>query len=565
VQKDLPPDIRKLIAKTDSITYLNLKEIADTHIFLIQMLNLPQIPYYSHAALSTVSVNRVGNSDMISLVYACNDPGVCQKTLEILINVCIRNYRKIREGQNDKKVVFFEEKLQIAQEKLRFSEAEEEQFKKTYGTTDLAAKQGLVPQDITNQIQKEQGILSAMGADIRQIEAQWGAKTQSLKRTDIALKKDQLNCLLDQLITAELTNAPSSRITRLRTQVNQLKTDLTNDLTEYMTPITSVTEYVNKIVAYEGSKTRIKVLENRRESIAKLSGKPLPPADTLKRIQRDIDIYERDFQTALDNLNESRRQQQEQHLSSAIQALDKPNFPLTAKSGKRQLIILLGALSGFLITSIVFMIKAYFNNNIQTPQRAEKATGLITAGIIPNAQKLQALRNCQQITNGLSDAILKNLHLAENNSGQIRILMISTRPEEGKTLISNMLCERLLDKGRKCLIVTPYIESGSWSVVSYKSSNLSYKARPEDIALVEKMNDADILIIELPPLITNDYPIELIKHFNIAFLVCRADRQWINADQTALDSFIRISGIKPQLILNEAELDLVEEILGKIY
>jgi hypothetical protein len=317
-------------------------------------------------------------------------------------------------------------------------------------------------------------------------------------------------------------------------------------------------------VAYEGSKTRIKILESRKNALSKQSIKPLL-IDTLKRIQRDIDIFEKEYQATLDNLNESRRQQQELHLSSAIQAFDKPNYPLTAKSGKRMLIILLGTLTCFAATFSFFCARFYFNNNIQTPQRAEKATGLITAGIIPDTKRLQSIKNYHQITNGLSDAILKNLYIADNRSGQVRILMISTRPEEGKTLISNMLCERLLDKGHKCLVVMPYIDSGSWSVVSYKASNFSNKARTNDIAPVEKMNDADILIIELPSLITHDYSVELIKQFNIAFLVCNANREWGNADQTALNSFIKISGIKPQIILNEVEFNLVEDVLGKIY
>jgi len=564
IHKKVPPDIKNLISETDSITFLKLNEIADTHIFLIHALNLPQIAYYSYETLSTISVTRVGNSDMFSLSYSCDDPGVCQKTLEILIDVCIRNYRKIREGQLNRKVAFFEKQVQIAQENLKYAEAEEEQFKKNYGTTDLSIQTGLTPKDITNQIQKEQKTLSAIGTDISYIEEQWKTQTQSLKRADITQKKDQLSKLLNQLITAELTNAPSSRITRLRTEVNRLKTDLTNDLTENMTPATSVTEYINKIAAYEGSKARIKVLENRKLAVEKPSGKPLPPADTLKRIQRDIDSYEKDYQTALEDLSESRRQQQDQLLSSAIQALDKPNFPLTAERSNRPIWILLGAFAGFILPLSFLLLKAGFNNNIRTPQRAEKATGLITAGIIPNTQKLLMLKNHGQITNGLNDVILKNLFLTDNKTGQVRVLILSTRPLEGKTLVSNMLCERLLEKGSKCLVVTPFLDSGSWSVVSYKASKFSLHPRASDIAHVEKINDADILIIELPSLITNDYPVELIKQFNTAFLVCRANRKWGNADQNALDNFISISGISPQIILNDTELDMVEEMLGKI-
>ena len=562
--KNFPPDNKHLIGATDSITYLNLKDKADSENYLVHSLNHPQIPYYSHVALSSIVVNRVGNSDMISLKYSCDDAGVCQKTLEILIDVFIRNYRKIREGQINKKVAFFEEQFQSVQAKLKHAEAEEEQFKRTYGTSDLVA-QSMGPQEIANQIKKEQTTMSAAGASIKKIENEWGAQTQSLKRTDITFKKNDLSRALEQLIIAELSNYPATRVARLRTQVNQLKADLTNDLAESIASSTSVTDYVNKIVAYESSKTRIKVLENRKTAASKQSAKYLNLIDTLKRIQRDVDVYDKEFQLALENLVESRRQQQEQQLSSSIQVLDQPNFPLTADTGKRKLIILLGALLGFLVSSSVCLFKACSNNHIQTPQRAEEITGLVTAGVIPNIKKLQGLKNYQQLTNGLSDAILKNVYMADNRFGQMRILMISTRPEEGKTMISNMLCERLLDKGNKCLVVMPYIDSGSWSVVTYKARDVEYQARSQEIAPVEKINDADILIIELPSLVTNNYPVELIKQFNIAFLVCRANREWGNADQTALNSFVRISGIKPHIILNDVELNLVDDILGKKY
>jgi uncharacterized protein involved in exopolysaccharide biosynthesis len=574
VQKMIPPDIKKLVGATDSITYRNLDAIADSHPFLVGLINYPDVPYYSNGAMSSVMVSRVRSSDMISLVYTCDDPGVCQKTLEILIDVCVRNYRQIKEGQTDKKVTYFEEELQLAQAKLKRAEAKEEQFKRTYGVVNLGVQQDLAisdRQDITNQILKEQENMNVLAAGVNQIEGQLGAQAQSLKRSDIMLKRDELGRLTSRLTTAELNGASAGQIASLQTRINQVKMDLNNDITSSITPGTvgkttdmAATEYFNKSVAYEESKARLKALENRRNAATGQFTKYLPLADTLKRIQRDIDISEKEYLTALDNLNQSKRQQQDQRSFSTIQIIDKPNFPLTPRSGKRKILVALGMMIGFIVPSSIFLGMAYFNGNIQTPQRAEEATGLSTAGIIPNTGKLQSLKNPEMVSDGLSDTILKNLYLADYKSSQIRILIISTRAGEGKTMISNMLCERLRNKGRKCLVVMPYVESGSWSVVSYKVDKSFYQARAEDIVPVERMSEADILIIELPPLIMNDYPVELIRQFDLAFLICKANREWVKADQTALDSFVRISGITPQLILNEVELDVVEEILGRV-
>jgi len=570
VQKmiNVNPDIIKLAGATDSITYLNLAAIADTHPFLIGVINYQGVPYYSHAALSSISVNRVQSSDMVSLVYTCNDPGVCQKTLEILIDVCIRNYRQIKEGQTDKKVAYYEEQLQLARGKLKQAELREEQFKKTYGVVDLGTQQGIAisdRQEISNQILKEQDLQATLSAGLRQIESQTGGQA-SMKRTEIMQKQNQLGQLNSRLMNAQLTG-PASRIADLEAQIKSVEAALKNDLAEAFTTSSTgtmaATEYFNRLVALEESKAKQRALESRRNATTGQFNRMLPLQDSLRRIQREIEISDQEYRTALDNWNTSRREQQDQRSFSTIQVIDKPNYPLTAKS-KRKILVLLGTMIGFVIPSSIFLGMAYFNNNIQTPKRAEEVTGLKTAGIIPNTKKLQALKNPEMISDGLSDTILKNLYMTDRKSSQTRILIISTRPGEGKTMISNLLCERLLNKGRKCLVVMPYIDSGSWSVVSYKVDKSFYQARAEDIIPVERMNDADTLIIELPPLIMNDYPVELIRQFDMAFLICSANREWVKADQTALDSFIKISGITPQIILNDVEMEVVEEILGKI-
>ena len=573
VQKMIPPDIRKLVGPTDSITYLNLAALAETHSFLIGVINWPNVPYYSNAALSSVIPSRISDSDMIKLIYTCNDPAVCQKTLEILIDVCIRNYRQIKEGQTDKTVAYFEEQLQLAQKKLKTAETKEEQFKRTHGVADLSIQTGFAISDrqqITNLIQEEQKNLTVIAAGIRQIEGQLGSQAQSLKRNDIMLKRQQLGRLFNRLTNAEMNNAPASEITNLRAQCNQLQEELNRDISETLTPSTTgktndlaATEYFNRMVAYEESQARLKALENQRNAATGQFVKYQPLADTMRRIQREIDISLQEYLAALENLNQKRRQQQDLRSFSNIEVIDRPNFPMTAKS-KRKILIALGTMIGFVIPSSIFLGMAYFNTNIQTPLRAETITGLRTAGIIPNSRRLEGLKDSELIRDGLSDTILKNMYLTDQKSNQMRILVISTRPGEGKTTICNMLCERLLHKGRKPLVVTPYMDSGSWSVASYKVDQSFYRARAEDIVPVEKMSDADILIIELPPLIMNDYPVELIRQFDMAFLICKANRDWVKADQTALDSFIRISGITPQIILNDVELDVVEEILGKI-
>ena len=569
----VPPDIRILVGETDSITYRNLLLIAETNPFLINLINYPQTPYYNTFALSGIIISRQRSSDMISLSYVCDDPGVSKKTLEILIDVCIRNYRKIKEGQTDKVVAYYEEELRHAQERLKRSEAKEQRFKETNNLVDYTTQTGIVieeRQGIINQINQANEAIYATEAGIKNIESQLGTQSQSLKNVNITEKRERLRRLNTQLSTAEFNNASAETIFNIQSQIDQVKGELINDISASSASTsggkiseTAAGEYFSRVVSYEESKARLRALESRRDITMGQYNRFLPLGDTLKRIQRDIEIDLKAYFTALESLNQSKKQQQDQRSFSTIDVIDAPNYPLTAKS-KRKTLILLGLLVGGIIPTAIIVAMAYFDKNLLTPLRAEQATGLKIGGIIPNAKILGEYKNPEQVSDGLNDTILKNLYLSDYKGNQQRILVVSTRPSEGKTTICNMLCERLIRKGKKCLVVVPYLDSGSWSVVSYKVDNAFYQARAEDLVPVEKLNETDILILELPSLIMSDYPVALIKEFDMAFLVCDAKREWTKADQTALDSFVKISGLTPQIILNEVDSDVVEEVLGKI-
>jgi uncharacterized protein involved in exopolysaccharide biosynthesis len=569
VRSQMPANILQLKSSSVEGTYRKLAELSDTHPYLIALLNYPA-PYYSIPSLSNVNVTRITNSDMVKLEYASDDQGISQKTLEILIDVSLRNFRKITESQTDTVVFFFEKQLAVAEENLRRAEEKDLLFKKTHNLVNYEAQTEIVitqRKEVLDMIYAEQSVLSSSKAVIDNLERQLGTQAQNLKNGEILNKREQLGKLSNQFSTAQLNNASPDRITVLQAQINQVKKELDELMVEASNSPTGsisndalLSEYFSKIIAYEESNARLKALEERRNEAIGQYDRFLPLGDELKRIQREIEISEKTYLAALDNLYQSKRRQQN---NQTIQVLDKPNYPLTAKPSNRKLLVVLGAMVGSIIPAVVFLFIAFLDDKIRTIQRAEELTGLKSGGIFPNTKILNAYKNSGQISDGLSDTILKNIYLT-HNPGQQRILIISTRPSEGKTTISNLLCERVLQKGKKCVVVVPYLASGGWSVVSYKVDNAFFQSKAEDLVPVDKLNSADVLILELPSLIMNDYPVALIKQFNIAFLVCDANREWTKADQTALDGFVKISGITPYLILNDVNKDAIEEVLGKI-
>ena len=74
----------------------------------------------------------------------------------------------------------------------------------------------------------------------------------------------------------------------------------------------------------------------------------------------------------------------------------------------------------------------------------------------------------------------------------------------------------------------------------------------------------DYVIIELPPIIYTNYPTELLTHSDIDILVCRSNRLWSEADQSALNGLFPLSGSKINFVVNGVELKEVESLLGDL-
>ena len=74
----------------------------------------------------------------------------------------------------------------------------------------------------------------------------------------------------------------------------------------------------------------------------------------------------------------------------------------------------------------------------------------------------------------------------------------------------------------------------------------------------------DYVIIELPPIIHNNYPTELFTTSDIDILVCRSNRLWSEADQNALNGLLPNAGSKIHFVINGVELKEVESLLGDL-
>lgn len=81
-------------------------------------------PFYSYNALKNIKVQRRLTSDLLDISYTSGDPGIAYNTVSILMEEFVEEYRRIRYGETDKVIKYFEEELKRIGKKLNSEEAD---------------------------------------------------------------------------------------------------------------------------------------------------------------------------------------------------------------------------------------------------------------------------------------------------------------------------------------------------------------------------------------------------------------------------------------------------------
>ena len=85
--------------------------------FVYSLLNFEH-PIYSLEAISKVRSTRISNSDLVRISFEADDPGICQQTLAIFNEVCIKKYKDLKENGSDAVVQYFTNQLSLSQKNL---------------------------------------------------------------------------------------------------------------------------------------------------------------------------------------------------------------------------------------------------------------------------------------------------------------------------------------------------------------------------------------------------------------------------------------------------------------
>lgn len=593
--------------------------------FVYKLLNFND-EHYSIKAISTIKAERIANSDLIKLTYEVNDPGICQQTLAIFNEVCIKNYKNIKENRSDAVVKYFESQLEMANVKLRDAEDKLLSFNKSNNIINYYEQSkavAVVKEDMEVDYNNKKAQLAGTEAAAKRLEEKLNIQQLvQVKSGSVLDKRKQLGDVNFELASAEaeaVQNEESAKkIASLKKQADALKNEIKKSVGELYSyqnsieglPVSTVlNDWITNVIESENLKAKIKVMDQRNKDFQQQYAVYAPAGANIKRIEREISVSEQGYLEILHGLNLAKLKLQDNELTSNLKAVDPPYFPLQPIPNKRSVLVIAAALIGFILVLGIILAMEYLDDTLKNIKRATKILKLPAAGMLPKAFLKPGAVDLSFVQNRLvsitTQHIEQFLSTHQSSNAVKTILVLSTQTKEGKSVAAGNIARKLKEEGRKVLLLnygsTPpvvktqsrfpllsrllgyqdprvdtkskfladpatYLQPSEYA--AYQLNDQFYKAADYKTILTQNNIAADAatdyIIIELPALLYNNYPAELVANADMVVLVCRSNRLWAEADQSALNNLLPLCGSKINFLINGVELKETEFLLGDL-
>lgn len=476
--KTIPPTIDKAAYERTVQNLQNYMESSDTN-FVYKLLYFSN-PHYSIKAISSVSAQRISSSDLVKLKYESDDPGICQQTLSLLTDVCIKNYRSTNENRSDAVVKYFEHQLKQASRGLKQKEEKLLKFNednKIINFYEQSKAIAVIKEELDNEYNKKKILLAGNQAAIKSIEEKLGVQSQiQLKSANIIEKRNKLADINYQIAAAEALGLnkkiDAEQLAQLKLESDKLKLEIRESVSDFYNfnnnpdglPVSKLlNDWLTNVIEFEDTKAGIEVLAERIKEFQKQYAVYAPAGANLKRIEREISVSEQEFLEILHGLNLAKLKVQDAELSSTIRAIDPPFYPLSPNPTKRKLLIMLAAVVGFMLVLSTILATEYFDDTLKNLTKAEKKQQIKTIGALPKIQKNTGITDFSLLTNRLFDLAIQLIEMLTkdkpNATAPKTLLFFSTTSQEGKTTIAGNIALNLKKRGKKILFISFIPES----------------------------------------------------------------------------------------------------------
>lgn len=584
-------------------TYINLKAYAekDENNYISKLLESDN-PFYSIKKISTVNVFRQSNSDVIVIRYNSYDQGVCQQTLKILTSVFTGEHRSDKSRETGSVVEYFRHKLASQADTLAKYENELLEFNRDNNiinypeqTKYIAEQKEIYQKDYFDAL----GNLSKAKTSVNALENEMDDKELLFLQSETVMKmRADLADLSAQLAIDEAERSfDSPKLAELKLAQELVRNSLKNEVsklhdynrsTEGLPRSTVLQLWLAETLKVEQSKVVANtIMAKRRKYFVDIYKTMSSLGPVINRLERTINVNEQEYLNLLHNLNQAILKQQNIQQSN-MRVTDPPFFPVEANGSKTKILIIIGFMVGFMITGAIVFFLEFIDTTIKTPERAAELTGMKLFSAFPKLSPDKRTRiDYSYITNRLIEIMVQKIKMEvlaiNKEAGEpVLINLVSTRPGEGKSFVGKKIANKLQMGESRVIYLKPYetteeelIEADFNEEQEYSSEFVFEYDIPPNFLNVTDVSELiqnftfppetfDYIILELPALLRNEFPVGLVNSADMTILVCLADRIWNKADQEVVNLFLDSCRIKPKVLVNSTNIEAIESIIGEI-
>ncbi|MEM9935324.1 MAG: hypothetical protein AAF824_17000 [Bacteroidota bacterium] len=537
--------------------------------------------------VANLRISREGKSDMLKFTYETSDPAICKRTLELLIEIFITKQKALKEEQSTSVVNFFEEATRESADKLKSEELAMKTFRENHRiinyyeqTRFIAGKREDLYEKFNGELMKR----AAAKASLGRLEDKLSERVNlATVHRGLAQKRNTLSRLQAELVATELakdyrnegTDPQKEKFLRARVEKveRELRENAENAFNIVVTPEGAelknmISSWLENYLALEEANARITVMEKRKKEFEALYDNFAPLGSKLKKIERTIDVAEREYLENLHSLNQARLHQHNLMMSTNLIVVDKPFYPLKPAKSKRLLLVIVSFLAGMILVLATAIGMEYLDKSLRNPRVAFEQTKLALGGMFPHFPETGKdtriyFEEINSLTTGL---LVQNIQAEVDSLAGVNqpkcISIISVREGEGKSYVAKLIKERFEQLGSNILYIYPkhenYNYSNDWTFINNQTEQ---DLTPE---LAPDINKFSYVIIEYPSILKHQYPTHLLNKSELTLMVCDAGRVWREVDKKALQTFEKGTNQKPLLVLNKTKVDELEDFIGEV-
>lgn len=568
----LSPEVRELtVPEDEEATYKNyIKAFESSRDNWFKQMFHWNHRHYSFSALSKIEVNRVGNSDMLRMTYSSDDKFIAYNTLTILQTEFIKQYLAIRYQQTTDVVSYFETELETIKSDLTRKENELTRYYIDNGvinyqeqTKMVAERQkdldGLVEQVMRERDGAEEKIKlleDKLGnvTDVYSNNASFISQIHALNNLYTQISpQDSLDTNLNKRISEE-----EQKLKRISSEISAAqysKEGLGNDVL--------INEWISAILIKSKADAELDILFANKDDMDKEVKRFSPIGTSIKRQEREITFSEQNFLSNLKSLNDAKLREKNLQLTSAtFRVLTPPTVAMNPEKTKTKLYAMIAFVFMFALMCGITIVMEEFNRKPYDQDSARKLIKLPVIGAYPLVKK--ETEN-MEISKTLAMRHLGNTITSYFNRNQsVNIINVfSVDKGEGKSTVCKAIYDYFDNLDTKPVLVN-WEKDFESNTKYYMLANSIYDFCVNEDNM-ELMPEANVIIVEYPPLKDASFPTKVIDTSAINILVADSKRDWTGMRGLMLGELKRFNkGHNLGIILNNSDIDTVGSFTGML-